>query len=123
MESVKRVIPCFEYVSLFPNCHKPSLPKLILFRAAGLATGCQVSIKHEAGSTFDLRQNTALGGSFISSHVIFAHWPIFLAMEGGEVANIVLNKYGAIDYEWGIKSASTDFVSSLFSLLSKSFYS
>jgi hypothetical protein len=29
---------------------------------------------------------------------------------GGEVANIVLNKYGAIDYEWGIKSASTDFV-------------
>ena len=36
---------------------------------------------------------------------------------GGEVANIVLNKYGAIDYEWGIKSASTDFVrSSLFSM-------
>ena len=30
---------------------------------------------------------------------------------GGEVANIVLNKYGAIDYEWGIASASTDFVS------------
>ena len=29
---------------------------------------------------------------------------------GGEVANIVLNKYGAIDYEWGIKNASTDFV-------------
>ncbi|KAF5325194.1 hypothetical protein D9619_009753 [Psilocybe cf. subviscida] len=68
LESVKRVIPCFE--------------------AAGLATGCEVSIKHEAGSTFDLRQNTALGG---------------------EVANIVLKKYGAIDYEWGIKSASTDF--------------
>ena len=29
---------------------------------------------------------------------------------GGEVANIVLNKYGSIDYEWGISSASTDFV-------------
>lgn len=30
---------------------------------------------------------------------------------GGEVANVVLNKYGAIDYDWGIKDASTDFVS------------
>jgi hypothetical protein len=29
---------------------------------------------------------------------------------GDEVANIVTAKYGAIDYEWGIKSASTDFV-------------
>jgi len=39
-------------------------------------------------SVFDIRQNGALGG---------------------EVANIVLNKYGAVDYEWGIKNASTDF--------------
>jgi len=67
-ETVKRVVPCFE--------------------AAGLATGCQVSIEYAWGATFDIRQNKALGG---------------------EVANIVLNKYGAIDYEWGIKSASTDF--------------
>ncbi|KAF8960876.1 hypothetical protein BDZ97DRAFT_1921766 [Flammula alnicola] len=67
-ETVKRVTPCFE--------------------AAALATGCEVTITYEKGSTFDLRQNKALGG---------------------EVANIVLNKYGAIDYEWGIKSASTDF--------------
>ncbi|KAJ3512344.1 hypothetical protein NLJ89_g3574 [Agrocybe chaxingu] len=66
--TVKRVTPCFE--------------------AAALATGCEVTIVLEQGSTFDLRQNEALGG---------------------EVANIVLNKYGAIDYEWGIKSASTDF--------------
>ncbi|KAF8153051.1 hypothetical protein B0H34DRAFT_800308 [Crassisporium funariophilum] len=58
------------------------------FDAAALATGCEVSIKFEKGATFDLRQNQALGG---------------------EVANIVLNNYGAIDYEWGIKSASTDF--------------
>jgi amidohydrolase len=67
-ETVKRVTPCFD--------------------AAALATGCEVSITLEKGTTFDLRQNTALGG---------------------EVANIVLNKYGTIDYEWGIKSASTDF--------------
>jgi amidohydrolase len=66
-ETLKRVIPCFE--------------------AAGLATGCEVSIEY-LGATFDLRQNKALGD---------------------EVANVVLNKYGAIDYEWGIKSASTDF--------------
>jgi len=57
------------------------------FEAAALATGCQVSIEY-SGSLWDLRQNKALGG---------------------EVANVVLNKYGAIDYEWGIKSASTDF--------------
>ncbi|KDR77128.1 hypothetical protein GALMADRAFT_66365 [Galerina marginata CBS 339.88] len=67
-ETVKRVTPCFH--------------------AAALATGCEVTVKEEWGSTFDLRQNEALGG---------------------EVANIILNKYGAIDYEWGIKSASTDF--------------
>ena len=36
---------------------------------------------------------------------------------GGEVANVVLNKYGAIDYEWGIKSASTDFVRCLLYLI------
>jgi len=57
------------------------------FEAAALATGCQVKIDI-LGATFDIRQNQALGG---------------------EVANIVLNKYGDIDYEWGIKSASTDF--------------
>ncbi|EDR10639.1 uncharacterized protein LACBIDRAFT_317321 [Laccaria bicolor S238N-H82] len=66
-ETLKRVTPCFE--------------------AAGLATGCEVSIEY-LGATFDLRQNKALGD---------------------EVANVILNKYGSIDYEWGIKSASTDF--------------
>ncbi|KAF9450012.1 hypothetical protein P691DRAFT_811259 [Macrolepiota fuliginosa MF-IS2] len=57
------------------------------FQAAGLATGCEVKVDH-IGQAFDLRQNKALGD---------------------EVANIILNKYGSIDYEWGIKSASTDF--------------
>jgi len=36
-----------------------------------------------------------------------------------ELADVVLKRYGAIDYEWGIKSASTDFVST--SHLSESF--
>ncbi|KAF8062299.1 hypothetical protein FPV67DRAFT_1421783 [Lyophyllum atratum] len=57
------------------------------FEAAGLATGCEVKITIEGG-TYDLRQNKALGG---------------------EVANIITAKYGAVDYEWGIASASTDF--------------
>ncbi|KAF8065234.1 hypothetical protein FPV67DRAFT_1782182 [Lyophyllum atratum] len=57
------------------------------FEAAGLATGCEVKITIEGG-TYDLRQNKALGD---------------------EVANIITAKYGAVDYEWGIKSASTDF--------------
>ncbi|TFK29434.1 hypothetical protein FA15DRAFT_663972 [Coprinopsis marcescibilis] len=57
------------------------------FEAAGLATGCEVNIEI-VGAVYDIRQNKALGD---------------------EVANVVLNRYGDIDYEWGISSASTDF--------------
>ncbi|KAF5313402.1 hypothetical protein D9611_008575 [Ephemerocybe angulata] len=57
------------------------------FEAAALATGCEVVIK-QTGATFDLRQNKALGE---------------------EVANVIRSKYGAVDYTWGISSASTDF--------------
>lgn len=32
-------------------------------------------------------------------------------ISGDELADVVLKRYGAIDYDWGIKSASTDFVS------------
>lgn len=57
------------------------------FHASALASGCEIKIA--LGLPFDnLCQNTALGD---------------------EVANVVLNRYGAIDYEWGIHSASTDF--------------
>ncbi|KAJ7721024.1 aminoacylase 1-like protein 2 [Mycena metata] len=66
-ETMKRVLPCFE--------------------AAALATGCTSKIK-VMGTTYDLRQNKALGD---------------------EVAHVVRSKYGSVDYEWGIKSASTDF--------------
>lgn len=59
------------------------------FEAAALATGCEVKVtKTPAFAMHDIRQNKALGG---------------------EVAHIITAKYGAIDYEWGIKSASTDF--------------
>ncbi|KAJ7151434.1 hypothetical protein C8R43DRAFT_886808 [Mycena crocata] len=57
------------------------------FEAAALATGCTHKVT-ALGATYDLRQNKALGD---------------------EVAHIVRSKYGSIDYEWGIKSASTDF--------------
>ncbi|TFK75626.1 hypothetical protein BDN72DRAFT_885678 [Pluteus cervinus] len=82
--SVKRVLPCFE--------------------AAATATGCQVTITQK-GATYDLRQNKALGipiGLCVDSVANDLHL-------GDEVANIVLNRYGAIDYVWGIASASTDF--------------
>jgi len=72
LETLKRVVPCFQ--------------------AAALATGCEIKITRD-GTSFDLRQNKALGG---------------------ELANIILNKYGAIEYEWGINRASTDFVNSCF---------
>ncbi|KAH8829121.1 hypothetical protein DL96DRAFT_1462999 [Flagelloscypha sp. PMI_526] len=55
--------------------------------AAAHATGCELELDLY-GSTYDLVQNTALGN---------------------EVATIVKSRYGFIDYEWGIYSASTDF--------------
>ncbi|PFH51126.1 hypothetical protein AMATHDRAFT_59581 [Amanita thiersii Skay4041] len=58
------------------------------FEAAATATGCELKLQPQKVLMGDLRQNKALGK---------------------EVANIILNKYGDIDYEWGIKSASTDF--------------
>lgn len=58
-------------------------------RAAALATGCRVEIT-EGGSTFDLRQNNGLSNGF---------------------KEVFESQFGAIDYVWGIKSASTDFVS------------
>ena len=54
-----------------------------------MAAGVKYKI-NTLGETFDLRQNTALGA---------------------DVAATVRRRYGAIDYEYGIKSASTDFVS------------
>ncbi|KNZ82047.1 Peptidase M20 domain-containing protein 2 [Termitomyces sp. J132] len=57
------------------------------FEAAALATGCKVKVTTSPGP-LDLRQNSVLGG---------------------EVANITTARYGDIDYEWGIKNASTDF--------------
>ncbi|KAF7969657.1 hypothetical protein HWV62_26698 [Athelia sp. TMB] len=57
------------------------------FEAAALATGCTMKVTPITAS-FDIRQNVALGD---------------------ELAAIVNARYGVIDYEWGIKSASTDF--------------
>lgn len=34
-----------------------------------------------------------------------------MTVSGGELADVVQKRYGNIDYEWGISSASTDFVS------------
>jgi len=80
--------------------------RLIHFlRAAGLATGCEVVIDHN-GSMAEIRQNAALGESHRPGCAVVR----FNCPLGGDVANIVLNKYGAIDYEYGISSASTDFV-------------
>jgi amidohydrolase len=58
------------------------------FHAASLASGCEVKINNDFSPGYDLRQNTALGD---------------------ELSNIVNNRYGFIDYEYGIGSASTDF--------------
>jgi hypothetical protein len=80
---------------------------LPLDSAAAMATGCEIEVNHY-GQAFDLRQNKALGRS--SKWEFSSHTDYSISFPGDEVANIVLNKYGSIDYEWGIKSASTDFV-------------
>ncbi|KAF5352090.1 hypothetical protein D9758_009388 [Tetrapyrgos nigripes] len=58
-----------------------------VFRSGALATGCTSKITSTV-HMYDLRQNKVLGE---------------------EVANIVRSRYGTVDYEWGIASASTDF--------------
>lgn len=87
------IIP--DYSKMICYVRAPSIAELqVTFKrvipcleAAAQATGCKLKLSLERG-TWDLRQNKALGE---------------------EVANIVLNKYGTVDYVWGIKSASTDF--------------
>jgi hypothetical protein len=80
----------------------------VIIRAAAQATGCKLKLSFEPG-TWDLRQNKSLGNfSSFENHTDTNTKVVLLA--GEEVANVVLNKYGTIDYEWGIKRASTDFV-------------
>ncbi|KAG8216049.1 hypothetical protein J3R82DRAFT_8048 [Butyriboletus roseoflavus] len=59
------------------------------FQAAAIATGTNVAFTSESMAN-ELTQNKALGE---------------------ELADVVRKRYGDIDYEWGISSASTDFVS------------
>ncbi|KAK2460080.1 hypothetical protein APHAL10511_007914 [Amanita phalloides] len=88
------IIP--DYSKMFYYVRAPTRAKLFetvervvpCFQAAGLATGCEMKLDPKSVIMCDLRQNEALGA---------------------EVADITLNKYGDIDYEWGIKHASTDF--------------
>ncbi|TFY81729.1 hypothetical protein EWM64_g2285 [Hericium alpestre] len=57
-------------------------------RAAAHATGCKLTIEDPGEPTYDLRQNKALGSAF---------------------SEVFRSKFGPIDYEFGICSASTDF--------------
>ncbi|KIK94451.1 hypothetical protein PAXRUDRAFT_827994 [Paxillus rubicundulus Ve08.2h10] len=57
------------------------------FEAAATATGCTVRITHGTMGN-ELVQNAALGE---------------------ELVDVVCKRYGDVDYEWGISSASTDF--------------
>lgn len=67
---------------------KPLFARIIpCLVAAAAATGCEHKLT-VMGTTYDLRQNTALGG---------------------ELANIIRKRYGDVDYKYGIKYASTDF--------------
>ena len=71
-----------------------------------MAAGVKYKI-NTLGETFDLRQNTALGQLCFRGN---QKMPL-TRTPGADVADTVRRRYGAIDYEYGIKSASTDFVS------------
>lgn len=75
-------------------------------RAAATATGTTIAFTSESVAN-ELVQNGALGELQTVS-------PLYLTntlVSGGELADVVRKRYGDIDYEWGISSASTDFVS------------
>jgi hypothetical protein len=80
-------------------------------RAASLATGCKVKVDVLSGC-YDLRQNKALG-TFLATSIFWnsSEW-LTDARTGDETANVVNARYGCIDYDYGISSASTDFVCS-----------
>ncbi|KIO02232.1 hypothetical protein M404DRAFT_148339 [Pisolithus tinctorius Marx 270] len=63
------------------------------FESAAVATGCKVTVT-ELSFGNELVQNPVLGN----------------IISGAELSDVVTKKYGMIDYEWGIASASTDFV-------------
>lgn len=78
--------------------------------AAALATGCEVKINVLENGAYDLRQNKALGTqtcypSFSSVSLIGYPYT------DQELTSIVTYYGGTTDYEYGIKNASTDFVS------------
>ena len=105
-ETVKRVTPCFEYASRPVKFENPHL-ELIL---------CTELLRSLRVVKYPLNIHGDLPLIFVRTKLWVCHKNItgveslINKNPGGEVANIVLNKYGAIDYEWGIKSASTDFV-------------
>ena len=82
----------------------------VIHRAAALATGCKIKLE-KTSITYDLRQNKALsecpkavqGMQDLSNH----------SCSGDECADVFSKKFGPVDYEYGIKSASTDFVSNV----------
>jgi hypothetical protein len=81
---------------------------LLFSRAGALASGCKVTVTPVA-EMWEIRQNKTLGK--IPPPLWTTAGSERSLPAADEVANIILNKYGSIDYEWGIKSASTDFVS------------
>ena len=54
--------------------------------------------------------------------MMISSWSSLYFCVGNELSNVVKKKYGYIDYEYGIKSASTDFVSVLVMLVPQNLY-
>ena len=79
-------------------------------RAAALATGCKIKLE-KTSITYDLRQNKALSGCYKT--VRGMQDLSYHALSGDECADVFSKKFGPVDYEYGIKSASTDFVSNV----------
>lgn len=114
-EADPRVRACFQYgCPLFKFVYPGVLS--MAFRASALATGCSVEISGMQPPMHDLRQNKALGlhpilqilSPITDGCSCSFCWVCVGVAE--TFARVYRSKTGPVDYEWGISSASTDFV-------------
>jgi hypothetical protein len=78
-------------------------------RASALATGCSVEISDMGQPVYELRQNKALGSTHPFDDFCTERTSVLWRV-AETFARVFRCKTGPVDYEWGISSASTDFV-------------
>jgi hypothetical protein len=124
-KSKRQILEFVPVFSMGAPYHKFVYPGVLSnpYRASALATGCSVEISGMQPPMHDLRQNKALGLCPIFQFLFpitdgcsCSFWGYVEVAE--TFARIHRSKTGPVDYEWGISSASTDFVRCLPKMIS-----